>query len=83
MAAPLTATRLRTTVLKVENNFVMNSEKNSKVVLVVSFNKQMRNTTNLLILNLAVADILFIVFCVPFSAAAYALPHNWLFGDAW
>ena len=57
--------------------------KSWQVVLVVSFNKQMRNTTNLLILNLAVADILFIVFCVPFSAAAYAMPHNWIFGDPW
>ena len=37
---------------------------NLLVVLVVTFNKQMRNTTNLLILNLAVADILFIVFCI-------------------
>lgn len=56
---------------------------NLLVVLVVSFNKQMRNTTNLLILNLAVADILFIVFCVPFTATGYALPHDWPFGDVW
>ena len=56
---------------------------NNLVILVVTFNKQMRNTTNLLILNLAVADILFIVFCVPFTATTYALPHNWPFGDPW
>lgn len=54
---------------------------NLLVVLVVIFNKQMRNTTNLLIMNLAVADLLFIVFCVPFSATAYAYPHNWPFGN--
>ena len=54
---------------------------NLLVVLVVTFNKQMRNTTNLLIMNLAVADLLFIVFCVPFSATAYAFPHNWPFGN--
>ena len=54
---------------------------NLLVVLVVTFNKQMRNTTNLLIMNLAVADILFIVFCVPFSATAYAIPHDWPFGN--
>ena len=54
---------------------------NLLVVLVVTFNKQMRNTTNLLIMNLALADIMFIVFCVPLSATAYALPHNWPFGD--
>lgn len=56
---------------------------NLLVVLVVTFNKQMRNTTNLLILNLAVADILFIVLCVPFTATVYALPHYWPFGDIW
>lgn len=56
---------------------------NNLVILVVTFNKQMRNTTNLLILNLAVADVLFIVCCVPFTATSYALPHSWPFGDAW
>lgn len=56
---------------------------NLLVVLVVTFNKQMRNTTNLLILNLAVADLLFIVFCVPFTATGYALPHSFPFGDIW
>jgi len=56
---------------------------NNLVILVVTFNKQMRNTTNLLILNLAVADVLFIVCCVPFTATTYALPHNWPFGDVW
>lgn len=74
---------------------------NLLVVLVVAFNRQvrdcllakgpcqnvdllqMRNTTNLLILNLAVTDILFIVFCVPFTAVSYALPHSWPFGQFW
>jgi len=39
----------------------------------------MRSTTNVLILNLAFADLLFIVFCVPFTATDYALNH-WPFG---
>eukprot|EP00095_Tigriopus_kingsejongensis_P000724 maker-scaffold338_size202645-snap-gene-1.15 protein:Tk00724 transcript:maker-scaffold338_size202645-snap-gene-1.15-mRNA-1 annotation:"allatostatin a receptor" len=56
---------------------------NLLVVLVVVFNKQMRNTTNLLILNLAVADLLFVVFCVPFTATGYAFPHSFPFGDVW
>ncbi len=54
---------------------------NNLVILVVCFNRQMRNTTNLLILNLAVADLCFVVCCVPFTATTYALPHNWPFGD--
>lgn len=53
---------------------------NALVVIVVMCNPQMRSTTNLLIINLAVADLLFIVFCVPFTAWDYAFPH-WVFGD--
>lgn len=33
---------------------------NALVVIVVVFNPQMRSTTNLLIINLAIADLLFI-----------------------
>ena len=51
-------------------------------MLVVAANQQMRSTTNLLIINLAVADLLFIVFCVPFTATDYVLPF-WPFGDIW
>lgn len=42
----------------------------------------MRSTTNLLIINLAVADLLFVIFCVPFTATDYILPM-WPFGDLW
>lgn len=55
---------------------------NALVVVVVAFNQQMRNTTNILIINLAIADLLFIIFCVPFTATDYALPF-WPFGDIW
>ncbi|KAK2145207.1 hypothetical protein LSH36_695g01011 [Paralvinella palmiformis] len=55
---------------------------NLLVVIVVVSNKQMRNTTNLLIINLAAADLLFIVICVPFTAAVYAMPV-WPFGLVW
>ncbi|KAL8588374.1 hypothetical protein ACOMHN_024751 [Nucella lapillus] len=55
---------------------------NSLVILVVALDKNMRNTTNILILSLAVADLLFIVLCVPFTAASYALP-TWPFGEVW
>jgi allatostatin receptor len=55
---------------------------NALVVIVVASNKQMRNTTNILIINLAMADLLFIIFCVPFTAADYVLSY-WPFGVTW
>ncbi|XP_017055104.1 allatostatin-A receptor [Drosophila ficusphila] len=55
---------------------------NGLVILVVVANQQMRSTTNLLIINLAVSDILFVIFCVPFTATDYVLPE-WPFGNVW
>lgn len=55
---------------------------NGLVVLVVLSNPQMRSTTNVLIINLAIADLLFVIFCVPFTATDYVLPE-WPFGDVW
>ena len=55
---------------------------NALVIIVVSTNTQMRSTTNLLILNLAVADLLFVCFCVPFTATDYVL-SDWPFGHVW
>lgn len=52
------------------------------VIIVVISNKQMRNTTNILIINLALADLAFIVICVPFTAASYVL-EVWPFGHWW
>lgn len=48
----------------------------------VAANQSMRSTTNLLIINLAAADLLFVVFCVPFTAVDYVLPE-WPFGEYW
>lgn len=55
---------------------------NALVVIVVLFNAQMRSTTNVLILNLAVSDLLFVCFCVPFTALDY-VTVVWPFGDVW
>lgn len=38
-----------------------------------------RSTTNLFILNLSVADLAYLLFCVPFQATVYALP-TWVLG---
>lgn len=55
---------------------------NFLVVLTVLFNVQMRNTTNLLIFNLSLADLLFICFCIPFTAVDYSF-GQWPFGLLW
>ena len=55
---------------------------NALVIFVVLCNKQMRSTTNILIVSLAFADLIFIIMCVPFTATEYALPV-WPFGDTW
>lgn len=59
--------------------FIIGLFGNALVVIVVTMNASMRSTTNLLILNLAIADLLFIVFCVPFTASDYYFTH-WQFG---
>ena len=54
---------------------------NSLVLVVVLKNGDyQRNTTSLFILNLAVADMLFLVFCVPFHAVIYT-SSDWPFGE--
>ncbi|CAK9816958.1 Allatostatin-A receptor [Anthophora quadrimaculata] len=55
---------------------------NSLVVIVVAANPNMRSTTNILIINLAVADLLFVIFCIPFTATDFVLPF-WPFGNFW
>ncbi|CAF0711269.1 unnamed protein product [Brachionus calyciflorus] len=53
---------------------------NSLVLLTYLFQKQMRSTTNIIILNLAIAELLFIFLCVPFTGFNYVL-SKWYFGD--
>lgn len=55
---------------------------NTLVIFVVLMNPQMRSTTNMLIINLAIADLLFVIFCVPFTAIDY-VAHEWPLGNAW
>jgi allatostatin receptor len=46
---------------------------NFLVLLTVLLQKQMRNATNILILNLAIVELLFIILCVPFTGLNYVL----------
>ncbi|XP_042616233.1 galanin receptor type 1-like [Cyprinus carpio] len=41
--------------------------------------RRSRSTTNIFILNLSIADLSFLLFCVPFHATIYSLPE-WIFG---
>lgn len=52
------------------------------LVICVAQNAQMRSTTNLLIINLAIADLLFTIFCVPFTAIDY-VTNQWPLGIVW
>lgn len=52
------------------------------MISVVLLNPQMRSTTNILIINLAIADLLFVVSCVPFTAIDY-VANQWPLGNAW
>lgn len=55
---------------------------NTLVIFVVLLNPQMRSTTNMLIINLAIADLLFVIFCVPFTAIDY-VSDTWPLGNIW
>jgi allatostatin receptor len=48
---------------------------NLLVFLTIMLQKQMRSTTNILILNLAIAELLFIVICVPSTGLNYVLRY--------
>lgn len=61
--------------------FLVGTVGNSLVLAVLLRNGQMNTkTTNLFILNLGVADLCFIVFCVPFQATIYTM-DEWVFGS--
>ncbi|EPQ04865.1 Galanin receptor type 1 [Myotis brandtii] len=54
---------------------------NSLVITVMARSKpgKPRSTTNLFILNLSIADLAYLLFCIPFQATVYALP-TWVLG---
>lgn len=54
---------------------------NSLVIAVLARSKagKARSTTNLFILNLSIADLAYLLFCIPFQATVYALP-TWVLG---
>ncbi|KAM7381127.1 hypothetical protein PAMA_012119 [Pampus argenteus] len=60
--------------------FLLGTAGNCLVLAVLFRSGQMNSkSTNLFILNLGIADLCFIVFCVPFQATIYTL-DEWVFG---
>lgn len=53
---------------------------NSLVIYSFIMEKRMRSLTNTLILNLAIADLLFLVICIPLTAFRF-IALSWPFGD--
>ena len=53
--------------------FIVGLIGNTLVLLTVLLQKKMHNATNILILNLAIAELLFIIICVPFTGLNYVL----------
>ena len=55
---------------------------NLAVVAAIASDHRLRTTTNTIVLSLAVADLLFIIVCVPFTALLYS-STEWTLGVAW
>jgi len=53
---------------------------NGLVIYIILSRPSMQSATNVLVVNLALADISFLVVCVPFNAYKYAA-DAWPFGD--
>ncbi|XP_077992212.1 growth hormone secretagogue receptor type 1-like [Glandiceps talaboti] len=55
---------------------------NVLVLLVVCCNKDMRSSTNYFLVNLSVADLLVLVFCMPIALLETYVIRPWLLGEA-
>lgn len=55
---------------------------NTIVIYLISFKEKLNQPTNILIFFLALADLLFVLSCVPYMAVHYAL-SQWPFGNIW
>lgn len=59
--------------------FVLSVSGNALVALTIAQNRRMRTLTNVLLLNLSVADLLLTVFCMPFTLIPTLL-QDFIFG---
>ncbi|KAK6185598.1 hypothetical protein SNE40_007798 [Patella caerulea] len=61
--------------------FIVGIIGNGLVITVVAINKDMRNSTNTFLVNLAVADLLVILICMPPALAEIFSKDQWFFGE--
>ncbi|KAE8587644.1 hypothetical protein XENTR_v10022050 [Xenopus tropicalis] len=54
---------------------------NCALILLIALTKKLHNTTNFLIGNLALADLVMCIFCVPLTASYAFENRGWLFGE--
>lgn len=54
---------------------------NLALIIIILKQKEMRNVTNILIVNLSFSDLLITIMCLPFTFA-YTLMDHWVFGEA-
>ncbi|MEE6516698.1 hypothetical protein FKM82_026364 [Ascaphus truei] len=54
---------------------------NCLLILLIAITKKLHNTTNFLIGNLASADLIMCIFCVPLTASYAFEVRGWLFGE--
>ncbi|XP_033849127.2 galanin receptor type 1 isoform X2 [Acipenser ruthenus] len=61
--------------------FILGAVGNSMVITVLARNVpgKPRSTTNIFILNLSIADLSYLLFCIPFQSTVYMLP-TWVLG---
>jgi hypothetical protein len=59
--------------------FILGVMGNLLVILVFALNRQMRDTTNTLIVNLAISDLAFLIFCVP--STIYQILYTQVIGN--
>ncbi|CAF4518200.1 unnamed protein product, partial [Rotaria socialis] len=59
--------------------FIVGTIGNLLVIIVIQRNRSMRTVTNIFIMNLAAADLLVLVFCLP-ATAIQDVTKTWFFG---
>lgn len=82
VVVPPSAVTQATIVVMYTTVIIVSVTGNALVVFCILSTRRMRTPTNYFLLNLAVADVLMAVVCVPFTFVANVLMSRWPFGRA-